>query len=161
MAEDVRTTAARWLFNHDLRFKKVPPMTTFDVYAKAVLCCANGDGKLTPPERDWVLGYFAGLGAPQAFIDMLREYKGDDDVAKLVERAPEVNASRRSVVFDAIRAASADGEFNAQERAAVERLATKLGLTRDDVNAIEAAYLEEQRAFEKRLKAVFPNGSPF
>jgi tellurite resistance protein len=161
MSEDIRTTSARWLFNHDLHFKTIPPMQTFDAYAKAVMCCANGDGKLSPAERDWVLGYFAGLGAPEPFIEMLRNYAATDDVAQLVEKAPEVNHNRRSVVFDAIRAASADGEFHPGERAAVEKLAIKLGLTKQDVSAIEAAYNEEVRATEKRLKTVFPAGIPF
>jgi hypothetical protein len=92
---------------------------------------------------------------------MLRTYPATEDVAQLVDRAPEVAHNARSVVFDAIRAASADGEFHPEERAAVERLATKLGLTREDVGAIEAAHREEERAFEKRLQVVFPNGRPF
>jgi len=162
--EDLRLTTARWLFNHDLGFSKMAPISAFETYAKAVLLCANGDGEITPPEREWVLGYFAGLGAPESVIEVLRDYPATEDVIQLLESAPwgaAVKRNSRSVVFDSIRAASADGEFQPRERAAVERLAISIGLTSQDVEELEAAYKEEQHAVEKRLQLMFPDGRPF
>jgi Tellurite resistance protein TerB len=163
MTEDVRVTAARWLFNHDQHFKTLPPPNDFSVYAKALLCCANADHQLAPAEREWVLGYFACLGAPPEFIDQLRNYPAEDDVLELIAKSPVVaeQGSRRSLLFDAIRASSADGTFHEKERAAVERLAAKLGVSTDEVRALEQAYVDEERATAARIKLLFPQGTPF
>jgi tellurite resistance protein len=161
MSEDVRITAAKWFYQHDQRFKVLPPMDIFEVYAKSLMCCANADGKLVPAEREWVCGYFASQNAPQAFIDELRRYPADEDVLKLVAKFPAVDGSRRSLLFDAIRASSADGEFHEKERAAIEKLADKFGISKAELKTIEQAYLDEKKATEHRLKVVFPNGFPF
>ena len=174
--EDLRVTTARWLFNHDVGFNSLPITASdwliHETYAKAILCCANGDGELSLPEREWVLGYFAGLGAPESVIELLRDYPATEDVIQLVtqllENAPpgledktDPGTVARPMLFDAIRAASADGEFQPGERATIERLAISLGLTTNDVQDLEAAYKEEQHAVEKRLQLMFPDGRPF
>jgi len=163
MPEDVRVTAARWLFKHDQHFNAIPPASDFSVYAKALLCCANADHQLASAERDWVLGYFACLGAPPEFIEQLRNYAAEDDVLELLEKSSVVSqqGARRSLVFDAIRASSADGTFHERERAAVERLAAKLGVSKDEVRSLEQAHIDEERAITARIQLLFPQGTPF
>jgi len=163
MPEDIRVTAAKWLFRHDQHFESIPPPSDFSVYAKALLCCANADGNLAPAEREWVVGYFASLGAPAPFIDDLRQYPANEDVLDLISKSSVVamQGSRRSLLFDAIRASSADKVLHEKERAAIERLAAKLGVSSDELRALEQAHQEEERATTARVKLLFPDGVPF
>ncbi|HVK64689.1 MAG TPA: hypothetical protein VM694_09450 [Polyangium sp.] len=149
-----------WLFKDKAGFGAIPSDDTFVSYMKAVLICANGDGTLAPEERDWVIDHFAAFGAPEALLDAMKSYKADEDIEQVISGTPEANACRRFLVYDAIRACSADGEFGERERAMVIRMATKLGLTEDLVRQIEALWLEEARYREKRLTLVYPEGPP-
>jgi uncharacterized membrane protein YebE (DUF533 family) len=67
----------------------------------------------------------------------------------------------RGLVYDAIRACSADGEIAEKERAAVTRTAAALGVPAEVVKQIEAAYRSEQHAMAARLTVVYPGGLPF
>jgi tellurite resistance protein len=127
---------------------------------KAVLICANGDGTLAPEERDWAVGHSAAFGALDSLVDELKSYKADEDIEQIISATPESNACRRFLVYDAIRACSADGEYSDRERAMVIRMAAKLGLSEDLVRQIEEVCLEEARLREKRLKLVYPEGPP-
>lgn len=127
---------------------------------KAILICANGDGKLAPMERDWVIGYFAAFGAPDSLLDEAQSYTADEDIEKIISATPEAHASRRFLVYDAIMACSADGAYSDQERAMVTRMAAKLGIAEDLVRQIEEVCLEEARMREKRLALVYPDGAP-
>lgn len=149
-----------WLFNEKSSFKTIPTSGDFEVYAKAILICANGDGKLAPEERDWVIGHFAAFGTPDSVLDELKTYKADEDIEKVISMTPAASASRRFLVYDAIRACSADGQYSDPERAMVIRMAAKLGVSEDLVRQIEEVCLEEARLREKRLKLVYPEGAP-
>jgi len=127
---------------------------------KAILICANGDGKLTPEERDWVTGYFAAFGAPDSLLDEMRSYKADDDIEAVISGTPASDASRRFLVYDAIRACSADGAYSDPERATVIRMAAKLGISEDLVKQIEEVCLEQARLRQKRLALMYPEGAP-
>ena len=70
------------------------------------------------------------------------------------------NTSRRFLVYDAIQACSADGDYSGLERAMVIRMAAKLGVSEVLVRQIEEVCLEEMRLREKRLKLVYPEGAP-
>src|SRR5215210_6979682 len=91
-----------WLFKELWGLDAVPDVADFDVFMKAVLTCANGDGQLTARERDWVVGYCAALGGPDTLLEELRAYPADEDISELVERRPPVVQSRRALVYDAL-----------------------------------------------------------
>ncbi|HVK64688.1 MAG TPA: hypothetical protein VM694_09445, partial [Polyangium sp.] len=92
-----------WLFKDKAGFGSKPSDEAFVCYVKAVLICANGDGTLAPEERDWVIGHFAALGAPEALLDAMKSYKADEDIEQVISGTPEANACRRFLVYDAIR----------------------------------------------------------
>jgi tellurite resistance protein len=128
---------------------------------RALLICANADGQLPPAEREWILGYMASKGAPTALLDELAAFDATGDVLALLPKSDAVNKSRRVLIYDAIRACSSDGEFHADERAAVVRMAEALGVTADVVDQLEAAVRADQEVTEQRIKLVYPDGAPF
>lgn len=155
-----RERGALWLFKDKANFSTLPTEKVFEGYMKAVLICANGDGKLAPEERDWAVGHSAAFGAPDSLVEELKSYKADEDIEQVISATPASSASRRFLVYDAIRACSADGAYSDQERAMVIRMAAKLGMSEELVRQIEEVCLEEARLREKRLKLVYPEGAP-
>ncbi|MGW2157956.1 hypothetical protein [Nonomuraea sp. NPDC001699] len=51
-----------WLLKAEADYDSAPSGTDYTAYAKAVMVCAKGDGEISAPERDWILGFFAALG---------------------------------------------------------------------------------------------------
>jgi tellurite resistance protein len=109
-----------------------------------------------------VSGYGAACGATQETVDALEAYAADEDVVEILERnMPVANTWGRVAVFDAIRASSADGEYNEDERAAVRREASKLGISEAVVVALEALYGKEQEHKRERIALVFGDDIPY
>ena len=149
-----------WLVNLKCNFQKLPNYEDYNTYLKAVLICANGDGTLAPKERDWVVGFASAYGALDSLVEELKSYKADEDIEKMISNNPVANASRRFLVYDAILACSADGEYSDPERATITKMAAKLGISQDVVKQIERICIEEIELREKRLKLMYPEGSP-
>jgi len=149
-----------WLFKEKANFGKIPSIEAFTSYMKSVLICANGDGKLAPEERDWVVGQTSAFGAPDSLVEELKSYKADEDIEQVIALTPESNVSRRFLVYDAIKACSADGEYSDLERATVTKMAAKLGISQDVVKQIEEICIEEAKLREKRLELMYPEGAP-
>ncbi len=149
-----------WLFREKANFSKIPSIEAFTGYMKSILICANGDGKLAPEERDWVVGQACAFGAPDSLVEELQSYKADEDIEKVIAVTPESDVSRRFLVYDAIKACSADGEYNDPERATVTKMAAKLGISQDMVKQIEEICIEEAKLRQKRLELMYPEGAP-
>lgn len=150
-----------WLLREYLNFKSKPPMSDYENYGKALITCANGDGRITKEERDFVLGYFDAFGCEPHILDILREYEGGEDMAEIINRSPLLQATARASVYDAIRACMADGELHADEKATVSRMASSLGLNDFDVQEIIDVYVQELEVKAKRQKLTYPEGQPY
>ncbi|MEQ9621909.1 hypothetical protein [Coleofasciculus chthonoplastes] len=155
-----RKEGLHWLFNKKCGFKEIPGLPTFDSYLKAILICANGDNELTQAERDWVVGHGSAFGAPDEMIEELKTYQADEDIDAVISRDTAANACRRYLVYDAIEACSADGEYNNGERETVIKMAAKLGVDAEIVKQIEEIYTQEAKLRDKRLALLFPTGTP-
>lgn len=155
-----RNEGLLWLFKEKYTFGKIPSLEAYNGYLKSILVCANGDSKLAPEERDWVVGFASAFGAPDSLVEELKSYKADEDIEKVIGDAPEATGSRRYLVYDAIKACSADGEYNDQERATITKMAAKLGISQDVVEQIEEICIEEIKLREKRVKLMYPEGAP-
>lgn len=84
---------APWIKTDRYGITKTLPPETSVIWYKALLLCANGDGELSQPERDWVIGhattYHPEMSESQ--IDELRNFNGTgttDDIEKLVFSDP-------------------------------------------------------------------------
>jgi uncharacterized membrane protein YebE (DUF533 family) len=129
-------------------------------FFKALIVCCNGDGNLTEEEREWCVGYCAATGGTEETLTALRDYAGDEDVIAVIGRGRPHAATHRRLIYDAIRAASSDGDYHEAERATVRRMAAEVGVTPDEVVAFEELYAEEQRLKDRRLSLVIPVGTP-
>jgi uncharacterized membrane protein YebE (DUF533 family) len=129
-------------------------------FFKALIVCCNGDGNLTDEEREWCVGYCAATGGTAETLQALQEYPGDEDVAEVISRGQPQAAAHRRLIYDAIRAASSDGDYNNGERATVRRMAAEVGVSPDEVAQFEELYAEEQRLKDRRISLVIPVGTP-
>jgi uncharacterized membrane protein YebE (DUF533 family) len=129
-------------------------------FFKALIVCCNGDGNLTEEEREWCIGYCAATGGTEETLLALRDYAGDEDVVAVIGRGRPHAATHRRLIYDAIRAASSDGDYHEAERATVRRMAAEVGLSEGEVEAFEDLYAEEQRLKDRRLSLVIPVGTP-
>jgi uncharacterized membrane protein YebE (DUF533 family) len=129
-------------------------------FFKALIVCCNADGNLTDEEREWCIGYCAATGGSPETLAALQDYPGDEPVAEVIGRGQPQAAAQRRLIYDAIRAASSDGDYNDAERATVRRMAAEVGVTADEVAEFEALYAEEQRLKDRRISLVIPVGTP-
>ncbi len=151
----------QWLFKEFWGFESVPVDIDFDIFMKVLLNCANGDGQLTAQERAWVVDYTAALGGPPYLIEELRRYPATEDIATLVAQRETVRQSARALVYDAIRACSADGELQPGERDLVVGLASTLGVPAEIVQQLETLYAEDRRIRQERLDLIWPRVRPY
>jgi uncharacterized tellurite resistance protein B-like protein len=153
-----------WLFKQKFGYKQIPTDIGYEAYLKALLICANGDGKLADEERDWVIGYAYAYNTDPAIIEQMKVYKAEEDIETVLSgdssAMESVRESRRFIIYDAIQACSADGEFHEKERAVVLKGAKKLNISEEEFKKIEEIYLETVKLREKRLAVMYPNGSP-
>jgi uncharacterized tellurite resistance protein B-like protein len=159
ISEKKSDLGALWFLNEQYSLTQ-RPLDAYEVYFKALLACANGDGTLADEERDWVIGLADACGCGDAILEKLKYYKADEDIEALVSRSHASNESRRWVIYDAIKASSADKDYSEQERNVVLKGAKKLGISEDVVQQIEEICLEEAKLRKKRVALMYPNGSP-
>lgn len=149
-----------WFFTETWNFKQPPPQEADEFFGKAILMCAKGDGELSQPERDFIVGYFATIGAPESMVEELQSYDGNDDLKSMVAPIPDPGIFN-AIVYFAIKACSADGELSDGERKRIQRLAKQLNIQPDVVDSIYNLYQDELKMRDKRLQVLFPAGSPF
>lgn len=160
---DSRALAIAWYYREHFGFSKAPPQSDPEVVrnmAQALFAAAAADGDLSASERSWIVGYMAAKGYPSEVIDELSRASEVSltKVPGLMELGI-LKKSGRILVYDAIRAASADG-YSADERKAVARVAEALGISASELAAIEKLVEEEQVLKQKRIAVLMPGGHP-
>lgn len=157
---DMDRDAQMWILNRIYGFNTIPPTSDAETFTKATLICAKGDGVLSPKERDWVVGRAATINS--SGYELAKTYPADEELADVIANSPVINKSgRRSLIYVAIQACAADGEYHQEERDKIHRMAKSLGIQEDVVNQIEEICIEESKAREKRIALLFPEGSPY
>jgi uncharacterized membrane protein YebE (DUF533 family) len=145
-------------------FETAPPQTNPEVVtsmAKAVFSIINGDGTITARERAWVKGYFATKGFSDDVvnsIDTMEALPVEQIVALMSESILRFGAN--VLLYDAIRAASADRAYPPGEHATLMKVAAALGVSAKTVTLIEELVLEEQALLTRRVALLFPLGHP-
>lgn len=160
---DYQRKGSLWVFNQILGFKSYPNVDDSETVGKAVLVCAKGDGVLDPAERDWQVGFFSALGAPESLLEKLETYEANDDLAELLANSSDriKNLVQRDIVYQAIKASAAEGDYSEQEHEKICQMAQLLGVTSEVVEQLVELHKEEELLREKRIKLIFPNGSPY
>src|SRR5262249_50692487 len=58
------------LFDESYVLRVIPPPMDYDSFVKLLLICANGDGRITAPEREWIVGWVDAFGGPASALDL-------------------------------------------------------------------------------------------
>jgi tellurite resistance protein len=154
--------ASRWLFKELMDFDvSIPRGSDYDVYMKALLICANGDNRLSEEERNWVVGYCAALGGSPELVEELKSFSPEGSYQDIINSHPKAVQSVRAFIYDAIRACSADGEYNDQERGIVHQAAATLGVPEEVVIDLEKIYVEDRKIRQKRLALIWADGKSY
>lgn len=157
---DMDRDGALWIKNEAYGFKNLPPDGDQEAFIKSVLICAKGDGILAPEERNWLVGRAA--AHHNSGYELAKTYDADEDLIEVLGKAPTVKKSGpRAIIYAAIRACAADGEFHPEEKAQVQKLAKYMGVEEDVVNQIEQQCNKEKEVREQRLALLFPDGIPY
>ncbi len=163
---DIRQQGGEWLLQDLWGFSRIPSEDIALPFAKAIMVCAYGDGRLAPEEQKWVLGYFCALGYSEAFLEALAQYDpaaDAGDLSKLLENTPLTSDPdlRLPLIYNGVRAAAADRILDKGEVEALKRLAATIGIAGDAVEDIIAAYIAEVNAKMARIMICFPHGLPY
>ncbi len=110
---DRQRTSFAWLGKETFGVPSEMVMSISDeenmAYAKALVICAKGDGEISPDERAWLIGYSVTQGHSEHVVETISTYGGDDSIEDVLGASPNMPGYRRFLVYDALRACSADG----------------------------------------------------
>jgi uncharacterized membrane protein YebE (DUF533 family) len=158
---DPHEIGSKWVFDDMWGFTADVSQPVLLEFFKALIVCANGDGEITDAERAWCIGYCAATGATPETLAELEDYAGDEDINDVIERGRHLGTAHRPVIYDSIRACSADGDLSEPERATIRRMADLIGVGDEEFEAFERIYAEDRALRERRIEAVFPDATPY
>lgn len=158
---DPHEIGSKWVFDDMWGFTADVSQPVLLEFFKALIVCANADGKITDAERAWCIGYCAATGATPETLAELQDYDGAEDILEVIERGRHLGTAHRPVIYDSIRACSADGELSDPERATILRIAAQVGVSEEEFAAFERIYVEDRALREKRIQGVFPIATPY
>jgi tellurite resistance protein len=159
-SENTRQLIGNWIFKNLLKFNQRVDDESLESFTKALLIAAKGDQELSQAERDWVIGLTAAKGASEELIEKLKTYEADEDLDQVVSSNSTTNQGRRSLIYQAIQACDSDGEYSPGEKASIRGIAAKLEISEDVVQKLEMVYQEEKELLDKKIKLLFPEGTP-
>ena len=158
---DPHEIGSKWVFEDMWDFTADVSQPVLLEFFKALIVCANADGELTDEERAWCIGYCAATGATPETLAELQNYAGTEDILVVIERGRHLGTAHRPVIYDSIRACSADGELSEGERETIRRMAAVVGVSDDELAEFERIYAEDRALREKRIRTVFPAETPY
>jgi len=137
-------------------------------FAAALCNVSAADGEVAKEELAFIIGYCASKGYPQSIIDDIPEMCKSAESKSVEDFAGEtkellimgsLQKSARQVVYDGIRAATADGLCES-EKVAIAKIANSLGVSNEELDSIHSLVEKEKELKEERIKLLFPNGHP-
>jgi len=158
---DPHEIGSKWVFDDMWGFTADVSQPVLLEFFKALIVCANADGELSEAERAWCIGYCAATGATAETLEELSNYDGGEDINVVIQRGRHLGTAHRPVIYDAIRACSADGELSDGERATIAKVAAEIGVTDEELAEFERIHGEDLAMRERRVKAVFPVATPY
>ncbi len=131
-------------------------------FAKAMIICAAGDGKLADEELEWILGFVANAGGT---YELLQELRALDPTTlnpmELLAQTERPGLFVHALVFHAIKAADADGVLDPAEEQMIRGMAMVLGLPPEQVEGLFELHREEKAFVARKMATLFPNGHPW
>jgi tellurite resistance protein len=127
-------------------------------YLKALKIVIAADGDISPKESHALRLGMRFMGVPEEIRQQVEQF--DPLESNLLQALPNFRLGgleARYLVRDAMELASSDGVYASPERAAVQRIATLLGVGPEMVKALESL-VEMERATRRLKKALLPQG---
>lgn len=158
MANNEQQLAAVYNFIYGL--DTVPRGNTAELGWKAVKAIATGDGKLSEPERTFLLGKMCAVMLPAASIEAVMAWDEHSSSAVELLKAIDVpEAYRRGagawMVYEGLSVSLADGEIAPGELASVHEIAKLMGLKPEEVEALHKVVEEEAAVRKRRIATLF------
>ncbi|MBT9586698.1 TerB family tellurite resistance protein [bacterium] len=129
-------------------------------YLKALKIVIAADENISPKELHALRLGMRFMGIPEEVRRQVEEF--DPLEVRLLQVLPNFRLGgleARYMVRDAVELASSDGVYSTAERAAVNRIASMLGVGKEMVRALESL-VELERATRRLKKALLPQGLP-
>ncbi|UJR29847.1 hypothetical protein I4U23_017390 [Adineta vaga] len=156
----LRDVVGDWIFKHFWHSDMRPSNMLVCEYTKILMNVAAADGVLADEERKWILGNFLAKGGSDDMYTFFKNYnpsKAEID-ATLDVRPTFAHEVSRAIIFEAIQAASADGDLHKEERNAVYRLGRSMKLEDSEIEQIEKLVETETAHRNKVVDTLFPKG---
>ncbi|CAF3883840.1 unnamed protein product [Rotaria sp. Silwood1] len=121
---------------------------------------AGADGVLADEERKWILGNAAAKGAGAQVVNYFTTYQPTkaDLEAMMTEKPRFTREACRSLIFEAILAASADNYLHPSERDAIYQMSRVFGIDDALMRQLEQAALNEISHRHQVLALMYPEG---
>jgi uncharacterized tellurite resistance protein B-like protein len=123
-------------------------------YGCALLAIAGADGEVSAAELAWIERHQTKMGVPEEIVAQYADFDYRDAdlgalIAGIVTDVPGFEV-RRSLLYHAIRASSADRNFAEAERAGVHRAAALIGVSAEVAEALMHLVSVEESATRLR-----------
>ena len=131
LGERRRLNAIRWLGweNFEGPPELYEQITSEDnlLHGKTMLLCAGGNRRITPREREWLIGYLTAAGFSDPVLDQLEAYDDTESLTDLMA-VPGMQVVALGLLYDGIRIAAADGPLTAAELDHLHQAAVVMGV---------------------------------
>lgn len=119
---------------------------------KGLLTLASADRELSEKEKNWILGSALAKGCSVPFVEELNEYRisKSDNVLQKVRNTIRSDSDAIGMIYNAIRACSADGILAKEERHKIIEFAKKLELSDEIINEIFSIF-EAENALKNKI----------
>lgn len=137
----------------------VPAPSDFEFAWKAVKAVAAGDGVLSEPERQFLIGKMCAIATPEDVVERVMAFDEHSQtpasLLDLVGVPPQIRrATGAWIVYEAMSVAYADGELAPGEMAAVNSVASTMDVDMGTVERLLQIVIEEASLRERRLAAL-------
>jgi uncharacterized tellurite resistance protein B-like protein len=127
------------------------------LYGKALLCIAGADDEVSEEERDWFFKIFLPEAKPlPEVVAELKDFDGVENKGKLLEYTSELSSFttdinfNRTLLYNAIRMAKADGDYADDEKEAVQNTANWLNQPKEMATTLEYLINMEDNVYKLR-----------
>ena len=169
---------AEWYFNDLIGHRGKLPSPSFGLfYMKCLMDIVAADGVISDEERQWIIGFAAisgktiliniseliwdHIGYQDDVIQQIEAYKPAESKEGVTILEHEINRdyvklNRLSLIYNAFRAAGADGIVHEKEAEAICALGKKLGATDEQIQQVQVLYDDEVKLRKKRATTLVP-----
>eukprot|EP01062_Namystynia_karyoxenos_P009748 TRINITY_DN13450_c0_g2_i1.p2 TRINITY_DN13450_c0_g2~~TRINITY_DN13450_c0_g2_i1.p2 ORF type:complete len:253 (+),score=73.00 TRINITY_DN13450_c0_g2_i1:110-760(+) len=147
----------QWFFRQRYGLSTVPTRGQMDNHCAALYAACAADG-LDPQEAAFCRGLGLLLGVPERTLDALERNNWNDSMLTRIIQAyvtgcrQNQNEWKKFLLYDAVEACWADGEYSAEEKAKVAKISELLGVPTDTVEKIEDVVGRSVAVREERVQ---------